>query len=254
MLPAILQQLLRSRAALLGALGGGVGLTAAAAVRLIPWGLFFLILLLAIVGVVAFVYLRQWWGRRKDAAFAAAMDEQGQRAKGQVRVRDRAQVEALQAQWKAQFAALQRSRVGRERRFVYFLPWYVIIGAPACGKSTAIGNSGLRFPMGQPKLGGTGGTKNCDWWFAEDCILLDTAGRYTFNDENEPDRAHQRAGRGRRRGRAARQGGGRAGCLRSGGSRPATGTSRRSKASTSTSRKAGSPASSGPTGPGRRRS
>jgi type VI secretion system protein ImpL len=42
--------------------------------------------------------------------------------------------------------------------------------------------------MGQPKLGGTGGTKNCDWWFAEDCILLDTAGRYTFNDENEPDR------------------------------------------------------------------
>src|SRR4030095_16021081 len=115
-------------------------------------------------------------------------DAQSQRALGGTRVRDRENVKALQTQWKAQVEALRRSRIGRQKRWLYFLPWYAIIGAPASGKSTAIQNSGLRFPMGQPKLSGTGGTKNCDWWFAEEAIILDTAGRYAFSDDNEPDR------------------------------------------------------------------
>src|SRR5262249_56083191 len=188
MLADLVKQLLSSRLALLLVIGGVVGLVAAAAVRLIPWWLLFVVILLAVVGVVAFVYLRQWWARRKDAALEQGLDAQGQRALGQARVRDRENVKALQGQWKAQVEALRRSRIGRQRRWLYFLPWYVIIGAPASGKSTAINNSGLRFPMGQPKLSGTGGTKNCDWWFAEEAIILDTAGRYAFSDDNEPDR------------------------------------------------------------------
>lgn len=187
MIAALLQQILRSRLALMGLAGGSVGLVGAASVRLIPWTMVLVIIVLAVVGVIAFLYLRQWWGRRKDAAFAAAMDAQGAGAKGQARLRDRAQIEELQAKWKEQFAALQRSKVGKQKRFVYFLPWYVIIGAPACGKTTAIENSGLTFPGGAPKLKGTGGTKNCDWWFAEQALLLDTAGRYAFNEDNAPD-------------------------------------------------------------------
>src|SRR5215468_7408323 len=188
MLADLVKQLLSSRLALLLVIAGVVGLVAAAAVRLIPWWLLFAVVLLAVVGVVAFVYLRQWWARRKDAALEQGLDAQGQRALGQARVRDRENVKALQGQWKAQVEALRRSRIGRQKRWLYFLPWYVIIGAPASGKSTAINNSGLRFPMGQPKLSGTGGTKNCDWWFAEEAIILDTAGRYAFSDDNEPDR------------------------------------------------------------------
>src|SRR5262245_16344532 len=188
MLAGLLQQLLSSRLALIGTIVGVVGLIAAAAVRLIPWWLFVTILILAIVGVVAFVFLRQWWARRQDAALERGLDAQGQRALGLVRVRDRENVKALQTAWKQQVEALRRSRIGRQKQWLYFLPWYVIIGAPASGKSTAIQNSGLRFPMGQPKLSGTGGTKNCDWWFSEEAIILDTAGRYGFSDDNEPDR------------------------------------------------------------------
>lgn len=188
MLIELLRQLMASRLALLGTLGGVVGLLTAAIVRLIPWGLFVLLIVLAVVGVVAFVYLRQWWAKRKDAAFEAGLDAQGQRAVGHSRVRDRENVKALQTQWKQQVEALRRSRVGRQRRWLYFLPWYVIMGAPASGKTTAIANSGLRFPMGQPKLSGTGGTRNCDWWFSEEAVILDTAGRYAFNEDNEPDR------------------------------------------------------------------
>ncbi|MDF2695815.1 MAG: uncharacterized protein K0S65_4198, partial [Labilithrix sp.] len=34
---------------------------------------------------------------------------------------------------------------------------------------------------------GTGGTRNCDWWFTNDAIILDTAGRYTTGHEDQPE-------------------------------------------------------------------
>src|SRR6185312_10048002 len=52
---------------------------------------------------------------------------------------------------------------------------------------TALLNSGLSFPlaaeMGQ-KVAGFGGTRLCDWWFTDDAVLIDTAGRYTTQDSN----------------------------------------------------------------------
>lgn len=71
---------------------------------------------------------------------------------------------------------------------LYHLPWYVIIGPPGSGKTTALVNSGLRFPMeqevGKRAVRGVGGTRNCDWWFTDEAILLDTAGRYTTQDSD----------------------------------------------------------------------
>ena len=55
----------------------------------------------------------------------------------------------------------------------------MIIGAPGSGKTTALRNSGLQFPlsdkMGEEAVRGVGGTRNCDWWFTNEAILLDTA-------------------------------------------------------------------------------
>lgn len=71
---------------------------------------------------------------------------------------------------------------------LYELPWYVIIGPPGSGKTTVLVNSGLEFPLaqkfGKDALRGVGGTRNCDWWFTDKAILLDTAGRYTTQDSN----------------------------------------------------------------------
>lgn len=73
--------------------------------------------------------------------------------------------------------------------WVYQLPWYVIIGPPGCGKTTALLNSGLRFPLaerlGQDAIHGIGGTRYCDWWFTDEAVLIDTAGRYTTQDSYE---------------------------------------------------------------------
>ena len=38
--------------------------------------------------------------------------------------------------------------------------------------------------MGQGAIAGIGGTRLCDWWFTEDAVLIDTAGRYTTQDSN----------------------------------------------------------------------
>jgi type VI secretion system protein ImpL len=68
------------------------------------------------------------------------------------------------------------------------MPWYVILGAPGSGKTTALLNSGLKFPL-QERLGhyavrGVGGTRNCDWFFTDRAVLLDTAGRYATQDSH----------------------------------------------------------------------
>jgi type VI secretion system protein ImpL len=79
------------------------------------------------------------------------------------------------------------SRLGK--RYLYELPWYVIIGAPGSGKTTALVNSGLKFPLaaasGEHSVRGVGGTRNCDWWFTDEAVLIDTAGRYTTQDSHK---------------------------------------------------------------------
>jgi type VI secretion system protein ImpL len=82
---------------------------------------------------------------------------------------------------------------GKKRRTIYELPWYLMIGPPGAGKTTVLANSGLQFPLkekfGLQGVGGVGGTRNCDWWFTDEAVLIDTAGRYTTQDSHaETDR------------------------------------------------------------------
>jgi type VI secretion system protein ImpL len=90
-------------------------------------------------------------------------------------------------------ALLKRAR--GTKGYLYEQPWYAIIGPPGAGKTTALVNAGLRFPlaaeMGQRGVPGVGGTRMCDWWFTEDAVFIDTAGRYTTQDS---DAAVDRAG------------------------------------------------------------
>ncbi|PKO55486.1 MAG: type VI secretion system membrane subunit TssM, partial [Betaproteobacteria bacterium HGW-Betaproteobacteria-19] len=94
-----------------------------------------------------------------------------------------------QAAAHAKQGGLARLLSAGSARYLYELPWYVFIGAPGSGKTTALINSGLHFPLAE-KLGihqlkGVGGTRNCDWWFTDDAVLIDTAGRYTTQDSDQ---------------------------------------------------------------------
>ncbi len=73
-------------------------------------------------------------------------------------------------------------------RLLHGQPWYVIIGPPGAGKTTALLNAGLSFPLAEgasgAHLAGVGGTRSCDWWFTDRAVLIDTAGRYTTQDSD----------------------------------------------------------------------
>jgi type VI secretion system protein ImpL len=80
---------------------------------------------------------------------------------------------------------IKTSKLGlvRGAAALYELPWYMIIGNPAAGKSSAVSNSGLQFPLaGSKAASGAAGTRNCEWFFTTDGILLDTAGRYAVEE------------------------------------------------------------------------
>ena len=101
------------------------------------------------------------------------------------------ELESIQVRFRQAAADLADARFpnpdGRSRA-IEELPWYVLIGAPGSGKTTALINSGLRFPLytrnSSASVPGVGGTRNCDWWFADEAVLLDTAGRYTTQESD----------------------------------------------------------------------
>ena len=121
---------------------------------------------------------------RNRAAIQALTADDGKRSPDEA-----SQTEIGQLRGRLQEALTQlRKTAGNRRGYIYSLPWYVIIGPPGSGKTTALLNSGLRFPLpgkaGAEPVRGVGGTRDCDWWFTEDAILLDTAGRYTTQDSD----------------------------------------------------------------------
>ncbi|UFN47770.1 type VI secretion system membrane subunit TssM [Roseomonas sp. OT10] len=90
---------------------------------------------------------------------------------------------ALRGKLAEALGALRRTSAGKGS-YLYELPWYVLIGPPGSGKTTAIARSGLEFPLAEGKVAGVGGTRNCDWWLSERAVMLDTAGRYTTQDSD----------------------------------------------------------------------
>ena len=128
--------------------------------------------LMASVGGFAF-----WRRKKRTAALAEGLA--GEEAPDDT--------EALSERMKDALATMKASGGGKQD-FLYDLPWYVIIGPPGAGKTTALVNSGLRFPLSQgatpAAIAGAGGTRYCDWWFTEDAVLIDTAGRYTTQDSD----------------------------------------------------------------------
>ncbi len=106
----------------------------------------------------------------------------------QSKAEERPSADALQLRERFEEATAALKQQRRSGHSLYELPWYVIIGAPGSGKTTALVNSGLHFPLeqrsGRGALRGVGGTRNCDWWFTDEAVFLDTAGRFTTQDSD----------------------------------------------------------------------
>ncbi|MBC7938752.1 MAG: type VI secretion system membrane subunit TssM, partial [Chitinophagaceae bacterium] len=140
-----------------------------------------LLIFAAVLGIKA--WRRRRTNRRLIAGLAAGPSSAEREAKAlQERFGQALKVLGESARQSGRASWLKRSQ------FLYELPWYMFIGLPGSGKTTALLNAGLTFPlagkMGQASVRGIGGTRNCEWWFTDEAVLIDTAGRYTSQDSD----------------------------------------------------------------------
>jgi type VI secretion system protein ImpL len=141
-------------------------------------------LVLALAG--AFLYKRAR-AAKATKEIERSLANQARAFEKRARPDQQAEVQALAQSFEKAMSTLKSSKLAKgQGGALYALPWYVIIGPPGAGKSTAIRQSGLKFPMmgGQGSVRGIGGTRNCDWWLTNEAVLLDTAGRYATEDDD----------------------------------------------------------------------
>lgn len=159
-----------------------------------PWwvGLF---ILLGLVGIgIGLLLLKKMWQRRREQDFVQEVIAQDDSYLKTLDDREKERSKELQARWKEAIETLRQSHLKKYGNPLYVLPWYVVIGESGSGKTTAIKSARLSSPFAEvSKTSGVSGTRNCDWWFFEQAILLDTAGRYAIPvDEGQDKEEWQR--------------------------------------------------------------
>ncbi len=146
-----------------------------------PWWVGFFVLI-GLVGLgVGVLFLRKMWLRRQEQGFVQEIIAQDNAYLKAMDGKDKERSQELQDRWKEAIDALRQSHLRKRGNPLYVLPWYVVIGESGSGKTTAIESAKLSSPFAEvSRISGISGTRNCDWWFFEQAILLDTAGRYAI--------------------------------------------------------------------------
>ncbi len=142
-----------------------------------------LVIILLLIVYLLWRNLQNQRASRMEGALGEAM-----KSKELQKEQIKAAIGSLRERWDQAVKTLKASGVN-----IYGLPWVLIIGEPQSGKTTTLRESGLDFPLGKDALSGSGGTVNCDWWFTNDGVIIDTAGRFTMPVDAAPDREEWRA-------------------------------------------------------------
>jgi len=159
----------------------------------VPLVLQIVLSVIVVLSVVGYFVWRRVAAQRRAKALEAEILKQSELQAANARPDRRAEILELQKRVQQGISALQSTKLGKHhgKSALYALPWYAIIGPPGSGKTTALKHSGLVFPFQDPSgaggVKGVGGTRNCDWWFTNEGILLDTAGRYATDDSDREE-------------------------------------------------------------------
>jgi type VI secretion system protein ImpL len=139
--------------------------------------------------VVLALFLRRYFYRRREASFIKRVVAQDQKSVDAAPAQERKKLQELQDRWSAAVRILRSSKLKHRGDPLYTLPWFMIFGETASGKSTSVSHARLTTILtdaGPAK--GIAGTRNCDWWFFEEAVVLDTTGRYAIPLDQEADR------------------------------------------------------------------
>jgi len=85
----------------------------------------------------------------------------------------------------------RRKAEGEGRCVLHELPWYLVLGMPACGKTSLLAQAGFSASVVGAGAGAKNGeTPHCDWYFSAESVLIDSAGRYLVDDRCAGEFAH----------------------------------------------------------------
>lgn len=137
--------------------------------------------LICVIGVLRWRTRR----KRKAALLQSVVDDESDQSNATSASAE--EVQTLKTGLEQALITAKKVHGGAPAHYLYESPWYLIIGPPGSGKSTLLKSSSLSFSGSENLIqqGGIGGTRHCDWWFSDQAVLLDTAGRYTTQDSNQ---------------------------------------------------------------------
>lgn len=135
---------------------------------------------LCVLAVIWGLFLVFHGWRQARRANAAQGADQPAKAREQVIKPDH---KALRLRFKQARRTLSQTRLyrGRSERWRKALPWYLLMGPQGSGKTSLLEYSGLNLPLNPRENKASAPpapTVDCDWYFAEQGVLLDTSGDY----------------------------------------------------------------------------
>ncbi len=138
---------------------------------------------------MGFLFVKRYFFRRREKRFVNQIINQDDMTIQNAPAHERQELRDLQTRWQEAINLLRGSYLRNKGNPLYVLPWYLVIGESGAGKTSAIVSSRLTSPLTEvASTRGMSSTKNCDWWFFEEAIILDTAGRYTIPVDEGADR------------------------------------------------------------------
>ena len=148
-------------------------------------------ILVGVIGtILGLIFLRRYLIRNNERKFVKRVIAQEGEAIFATEQNTSLLISDLENQWEKSIQTLYGSKLNKAHNPIYALPWILVIGESGSGKTSLIKNSRLSSTVTDIEASAQySGTKNCDWWFFEDAIILDTAGRYTIPIDDKKDNA-----------------------------------------------------------------
>lgn len=154
-----------------------------------PWWVGLCLLLLLAGLALGGYFLRKIWIRRREQNFVNDIGEQDLAKARALSHQEKSELNSLQERWKSAVETLRNSHLNKLGNPLYVLPWYMVIGESGSGKSTSLNSARLASPIrDSSRIEGISGTKQCEWWFFEQAVVIDTAGRYAMPVNDGPDK------------------------------------------------------------------
>jgi type VI secretion system protein ImpL len=139
--------------------------------------------------IVGGIFLNRWYFRRKERQFVKKVVEQDVAAVSATQGERTRLLKDVENRFAKAVDILSASELRKQGDPIYVKPWFLVMGETGSGKSLALRRaklSSILTDVSQER--NIAPTRNVDFWFADEAVILDTAGRYAIPQDELRDR------------------------------------------------------------------